>query len=299
MENEERLRVNPWELRDAKVDVACQLINGLATGIIEAYPDLGVVNQYRKIVELLPERVAEDLQRKLLKKAQHNDSQATTAFLMLNLGSVFSKVDPYLIGDQERDDELVCAGILGLLERLPRINSKEQLKIQVHNAAREGIVAFLEQNEGVNPGLTRSGVVREVQEAADSLLENWPWGASELKLINLAQDLVNDESYPKGAPGEKTVYEYLVRRMQEGSDVSEASDDVEQVVYGILRDEAVKRQMALLPERERQTLEMYFWKGKTLEAIGKHFGLTREGARLRWQSALRKLRYPRISQSYR
>ena len=95
------------------------------------------------------------------------------------------------------------------------------------------------------------------------------------------------------------MYEYLSGRMQEASDVSEASDDVEEVVYGILRDEAVKKQMALLPEPERQTLEMYFWQDMTLEAIGKHFGLSREGARMRWQSALRKLRYPSKSQSYR
>ncbi|MEK7588001.1 MAG: sigma-70 family RNA polymerase sigma factor [Patescibacteria group bacterium] len=299
MENEERLRVHASELRSASVGEACQRVGDLVTEIMETYPDLGVVEQYRLIAEGLPGRVDEDLQRKLLKKAQYNDSQAISAVLMLNLTSVFSQVEPFFNGDQERDDELVCAGLLGLLERLPRINSKEQLKIQVHNAAREGIVAFLRKNEGVNSGLTRSGVAGKVQQAADNLLADWPWGASGLRLQELAQDLVNDDSYPKNAPGTKTVYEYLSGRMQEASDVSEASDDVEEVVYGILRDEAVKKQMALLPEPGRQTLEMYFWQDMTLEAIGKHFGLSREGARMRWQSALRKLRYPSKSQSYR
>ena len=148
---------------------------------METYPDLGVVEQYRLIAEGLPGRVDEDLQRKLLKKAQYNDSQAISAVLMLNLTSVFSQVEPFFNGDQERDDELVCAGLLGLLERLPRINSKEQLKIQVHNAAREGIVAFLRKNEGVNSGLTRSGVAGKVQQAADNLLADWPWGSEWTK----------------------------------------------------------------------------------------------------------------------
>ena len=42
------------ELRGAKVDVVCQRVGDLVTGIMEAYPDLGVVDQYRLIAEGLP-----------------------------------------------------------------------------------------------------------------------------------------------------------------------------------------------------------------------------------------------------
>lgn len=287
------------ELRNAKVDVACQLVNSLATKIIEDHPYLGPVDQYRLIAESLPERVDEDLQRHLLKKAQHNDKQAVTAFLMVSLQSVFSKAEPYLSGDQERDDELICTGLLGLLERIPGINSKEQLKPQVHAAAREGIVAFLKQNEGVNPGLTRFGVIHDVQSAADQLLDRYPWGTGKKKLTKVARKLVHGEAYPKNGPGPRTVLDYLIKRMEEDSVVPEESDDVEGEVLKIFRHEEVVKQMALLPERDQQVLKLWAWENMTYEEIGDRLGLTRQGIRGILERALRRLRHPSISHSYR
>lgn len=287
------------ELRGTSVDVACQLINNLATGIIEDYPNLEPVDQYRLIAESLPGRVDENLQRKLLEKAQHNDSQATTAFFMLSLQSVFSKAEPYLNGDQERDNELVCAGTLGLLERLANINIREQLKIQVHNAVREGIAAFLEQNEGVNSSLTRSGVIHDVQHVADRVLEQYPWGASKEKLKKVARKLVNGKEYPNNAPGPRTVLDYLIKRIEEGSVVPEESEDVEREVLEIFRHEEVVKQMALLPEREQQVLKLWAWENMTYKEIGDQLGFTKEGIRGILKRALRTLRHPSISRSYR
>lgn len=299
MENEGRLRVSDSELRGASVDVACQLVNGLATKIIEDHPDLGPVDQYRLIAESLPERVEENLQRQLLRKAQHGDTNATTAFLMLNLGSVFSKAEEYLNGDQERDDELVCTAILMLLERIPGINGKEQLKPQVHAAAREGIVAFLKQNEGANPGLTRSGAIHDVQHTADQVLDRYPWGTGKEKLKKVARNLVKGEAYPKDGPGPGTVLDYLMKRIEKDSVVPEESDDVEREVLKIFRHKEVVKQMDLLPEREQQALKLWAWENMTYAEIGDRLGFTKKGIREILERALRTLRHPYISQSYR
>lgn len=287
------------ELRSTRVDMACQLINGLASGIIEENPDLSPVDQYRLIAESLPERVEEDLQRNLLKEAQTGNSQATTAFFMVNLQSVFSEAKPHLNGDQQRDDELVCTGILGLLERLPGIKVREQLKPQVHAAAREGIVAFLEQNEEVNPGLTRSGAIYDVQSAADQILDRYPWGTGKKKLKKVARNLVNGEAYPKDGPGLRTVLDYFMKRIEKDSVVPEESEDFERNMLEIFLYEEVVKQMALLPEREQQALKLWAWENMTYEEIGDQLGFTKEGIRGILQRALRTLRHPAISQLYR
>jgi len=300
VDDENRFAVNPSALRNVSVGEACQLIDGLVMGIMEAYPDLGAVEQYRRIAEALPDRVDQNLQRGLLKKAQQgHNNQATTAFLMLNLKTVFIVTDQFRNGDPERDNELVCAGIGELLARLPDINGEGQFHVQVDYAVHEGIVAYLEQNEGVNPGFTRFGATKQVQEAADGLLAAWPWGASKSRLRELADDLVNHESYPANAPGTDTVLAYLIRCMEENSDVPEEWIDVEEEVSRILRSKEVVKQMARLPERERQILEMYFWGNKTLEEIGDNLGFTRDTVRGIWGRALRSLRHPTKSGALR
>jgi len=292
--------VSASELRGASVGEACQLVGGLVTGIMETYPDFSVVNQYRQIAMALPERVDKALQHKLLKKAQkENDSQASLTLLMLNLRSVFTVAEPYYNNDPEHDDELVCSGLQELLARLPNIKVDEQLKPQVHAAAREGIVAFLEQNEGVNPGLSRSGVIRDVQQTADQLARRYPWGTSKDKLAKVSQNLVNGEAYPKNAPGPRTVLDYLLKRTEEDSVMPEESDDVERELMEIFRHEEVIRQMALLPEREQQALRLWVWESMTFEKIGDQLGFTREEVRGILQRALRTLRHPTRSQSYR
>jgi RNA polymerase sigma factor (sigma-70 family) len=50
--------------------------------------------------------------------------------------------------------------------------------------------------------------------------------------------------------------------------------------------------MGELSERERCVIELRFWEGKTLEEVGRKFGVTSTTARMNEQRALRKLRHP-------
>ncbi len=51
----------------------------------------------------------------------------------------------------------------------------------------------------------------------------------------------------------------------------------------------VRAALGLLSERERQALTLRYLKGKTLQKVGDHLGITREGARIMLNKALSKL----------
>ena len=60
----------------------------------------------------------------------------------------------------------------------------------------------------------------------------------------------------------------------------------------------IHRAIDTLPEREQKILMMYYCENKTLEEIGKEFGVTRERVRQIRDLSLRKLRHPTLQKWY-
>jgi RNA polymerase primary sigma factor len=81
-----------------------------------------------------------------------------------------------------------------------------------------------------------------------------------------------------------------------------APDPSEEAVESARRSE-VRRALAALPEAERRVLELRFGladgRARTLEEVGKEFGITRERVRQIEAIALRKLRHPSRSRKLR
>lgn len=77
-----------------------------------------------------------------------------------------------------------------------------------------------------------------------------------------------------------------------------------EVIQGRGLRDALEHGLATLPERERRIIEMRFGidseknESKTMKEVGQEFGVTRERIRQVEKRALRKLRYPKLTQFY-
>jgi RNA polymerase primary sigma factor len=142
-----------------------------------------------------------------------------------------------------------------MVEKLNQVVQVERMLVQ--RVGREPTVEEIAQEIGLHPG-----EVREIQRLAQSPVSlERPVGDEESSL----GDFVEDERAP--------------------SPFDEASE--------MIRGENVRRALAALPERERRVIELRFGlrgdQPRTLEEVGRAFGVTRERIRQIENNTLRKL----------
>ena len=150
------------------------------------------------------------------------------------------------------------------------------IRIPVHMVERLNKVGRSERNVATRLG--RAPTAAEIADDADLAV------ADVEQILRWSQEPVSLEK-PVGDASETELAQLLA------DDRAPLPDDV---VETILRNEALQRMLALLPERERRVLECRFGLGgeqeQTLEEVGRRFDVTRERIRQLETRALRKLR---------
>lgn len=245
----------------------------------------------------------------LIKLIQEGNKQARQDICIKNEGLVRKYANAYYhyFGNDLEFDDLMQAGFLGLLLATEKYNfAKEsafstyavfwikqaisrqiydegyRIRIPVHMMERIARMTRLDNKYGIDSMDYRKRIqcIAQEMEITEDEVE---------KLIELKHQFLGNVSLdtPIGEEEESTIGEFIP---------ADEEYDVENIVINNALSSLLDTLLATLPQKEEKILRMRFgfYDGnpKTLEEIGKEFGVTRERIRQIEEKALRKLRHP-------
>ena len=245
----------------------------------------------------------------LIKLIQEGNKQARQDICIKNEGLVRKYANAYYhyFGNDLEFDDLMQAGFLGLLLATEKYNfAKEsafstyavfwikqaisrqiydegyRIRIPVHMMEKIARMTRLDNKYGIDSMDYRKRIqcIAQEMEITEDEVE---------KLIELKHQFLGNVSLdtPLGEEEESTIGEFIP---------ADEEYDVENIVINNALSSLLDTLLATLPQKEEKILRMRFgfYDGnpKTLEEIGKEFGVTRERIRQIEEKALRKLRHP-------
>lgn len=257
--------------RHASILEMDHLFVGILDQIQAGSQNLSTFDFYKKIADAIPGRIPDEAQQVALQAAASIDPDVSTIgkkiLLYLNLKSVFSAIDELVEGrSADEADEIVQAGIIGVLKRLSNLSPMLKVAQQVYMAARYGAALQVAATEGVMVGRVLDGSDKEK--------------VNRIITVDMNEKSINGQRY---LPGEDIDFEAIIRNF-------------------LAKD--IQKAISVLSPRERKIIELRhgldvaFDKPLTHDEIGKMFSVTSERIRQLEERALRKLRHPVMSKIF-
>lgn len=280
----------------------------------EKYPDVGLYQLFKIITDELPEKLPAQAQEKSIQAAASLDTNTRRlgqkTFLLLNMKTILTVVDSNYaerFDSKEDREEMLSNAIVSVLEKLSDLSPNMSVSQQVHRAAGEGVAEYLSQRDNMPASWVRRGqatrliIATKINEAfgqGNRILTNE-------EINNLAKTLSEETGI-----NENNLKHYINYRnsLRVDEDVIQEDDTFKEVSDHTLKED-VKNVLETLPERKysdisfRRILELRFGleddETRTLEAIGREFGLTPEAIRSAEGKALRELYHPKRARKLR
>lgn len=238
-------------------------------------------------------------EKELFEKAHTGDDQARCSLVERNLGLVVSVAKKYITKDFPLE-ELISEGSFGLMKAVDTFDLERNNKFSTYAVwwIRQSIIRFLHESRSIR---LPENIINDISKYKKWLAEidHTPtvtetaqhFKITEKKvqdMLDAMQDIVStNQPVKNGDEGsEDTLEDFIPDR--ESNNFLEDIEKEEQ-------KQAIEQILSTLPQREAQILRMRFGfdgEPKTLEDIGKEFGLSRERIRQLESKALQKMRHP-------
>ena len=234
----------------------------------------------------------------LAKRIERGDLQAKERMINCNLRLVVSIAKRYQTQGITLGD-LVQEGVIGLIRATEKFDWRKGFKFStyatwwIRQAVQRGVankartiripVHIVEREQKINRAI-RELLVKLGREPSDEeVARHSKLPLTQVREVREAARAVASMDAPVGADGDASLGDLFAAGGPSTEDEADAT----------LRDDAVRRAVAKLPDRERDVIALRFGlvgDGPTsLEAIGKRLGMTRERVRQIETEALRRL----------
>ncbi len=284
------------------------ILDDTITAAREGSQDEPILNFYKKIANALPARISGDVQKLALEAVVNADPDETRreeykkmgqkVFLLLNLKTVFSALQPQFSSNQANNEEVFQTALVQFLGRLDGIHSNQQVSAQVHRIIDSGEpIQYVAEQEGIPATWVRDnkaiGIVTAIDDALVSRAETSYEGLDEREINTLVAELVDATGYD----GERLKEIVVYRQDRAIGEVDRIDTDV--TSEAVMRD-ALERQvddtLEGLSEREAGIIRLRIGlenKRLTYNEIATIYGVTLERIRQIESKLFEELRHPR------
>lgn len=280
-------------------------MTGLAAPVKQARAS--ILSQYLQEVGQTPLLTAADEKRLATQIQRRQDARARQKMLKANLRLVVSIAKRYVPADDpELLLDLIQEGNIGLMRAVDRFRPECNTRFSTYGVywIRQAILRTLKARRIVRLPESMVDRVLAMQRRRGELYQSLGRTPTDIELAaDLGIDLKSLRLLEESA-GDVVSLDQAVRGKNAESETQlhEIIEDVDaptpdQAIRSVMVQHGVRQAVASLPARERRVIELRFGlqdgMPRTLEAVGKEFGISRERVRQLQQSALQRLRQRR------
>lgn len=281
-----------------------------------------VLEFYRTLAGSLPSRLSSDVQKMIVDGIQNTDfdpgrrselrKMGQKAFILLNLKSIFSAIDPYFSQNETLNEEILQTALIQVLQRAETIDPDKVIG-QIHGLLRSGDVTRVAAEEsGIplpwikdkNSGEILKRIDNSLEEKREASVrhETSPEPLDGVEVDELSVQIAEETNYDKNRLREVVLYQ---NAKAFGENDQEDSDMTSEAAIRDSLERSVDTIFGELSEREATTIQMRYGfnpdypEGATYDEVGRVFGLSRERIRQIESKALGKLKHPSRSKKLR
>lgn len=271
---------------------------------------MGLYELFKTIVDSLPQRMPFESYEKAMQAITSVDTNTRVfgkkVLLFLNFKTLLSVVNSFYIEEidslEEKDEMLtaVVAYVMGKMDKGMTVSA--QVSGRINRTARDGIIEFLRDKYDMPAGL-----IRDPQDKLFVLTKVREEFENEFSTKDSIENLANELNVETGVDKEE-ILNWLMflnaGRESERKKLSlEQGEDARSTIETSELKEQMERCLGTIKDSEKRVLELRFGledgRQRTLEEIGRYFGVTKERIRVIEDKALRRLRHPTRSKLLR
>lgn len=275
--------------RRGSMDEISEIVDRLLDETTLKLPGASSLEIYREFAKAIPFFIPIEKQNDALRAVASIDTniaqKGKKVLLHTGISTVFSALEPFITGKEEVDEVLFHAAMTGVMEGISNLKSGTYLRGRIYAFALEGILKSISEESGVPATWLRDNHSKEMIERARYLVN--PNGLSSDNIRQVAHELADEYGV-----NQKQVENYLKMYDEQRTESEAPRDHVLNSAFTSQARESLDEAMSSLAPREREVLFQLFTLGKSRDALGRDFHVTRERIRQIEAKALRKLRNP-------
>ncbi len=275
--------------KNSTIEEMAHVISTIAVGIQKEHQGASTLELYQKIAEKLPARVSLEAQHVAIQAVASLDSRLAATgkevFLFLNMKTVLTAIEPYMVDDSHENEDVVQAAIANFLEKFGKRDHRGSIALNIHGLAKSGAAEMIAKRESMPKTWVLKGVHKYIKEVV-------------MGGIGTRNESYFDDVARSAEIGRKPLQHYIeyIRSQVETDTINKAQEAAMRRMQNRILAEDLDAALSTLSERQQKIIKIRFGLedgiARTYEQTGKEFTLTSERIRQIETLSLSQLRHP-------